>query len=76
MSKQAYGWLIDVTERGGRCIARYHVAVPSKQDAIIAVRRRVRDAADTTIVAVRALSRHAVYNQLRLKRGDIAQVHD
>jgi hypothetical protein len=63
--------LVEVTGRNGQSIGRYHVALPQKPEAVAAVRRRVPDAVDATVEAVSVLSRHAVYNQLRLKRGDI-----
>jgi hypothetical protein len=80
MSRQGLGWLVEVTvaasDGHGRLVRRFHVAVPNRAEAIATVRRRVPGAADASVVAVTALSRRAVYDQLRLKRGDIVQAPD
>lgn len=77
MARQGLGWLVEVTDRlGGKGrwrVRRYHVAVPNKAEAVAAVRRRVPGAARATIEAVTVLSRHTVYDRLRLKRGDIVE---
>jgi hypothetical protein len=77
MSRQGLGWLVEVTDRfggkGQRRVRRYHVAVPNKGEAIAAVRRRLADVAGAAVEAVTPLSRHAVYDLLRLKRGDIQE---
>jgi hypothetical protein len=72
MSKQAFGWIVEVIDRSGS--KRYHVAIRNRIQAVNAVRRRVAGAAGANIEAVSMLSKRAVTTLLRLKPGDVAQI--
>jgi hypothetical protein len=72
MSKQAFGWIVEVIDRSGS--KRYHVAIRDRIQAVNAVRRRVAGAAGANIEAVSMLSKRAVTILLRLKPGDVAQI--
>ena len=62
MSDQAFGWIVEVTDRAGS--RKYHVAVRNRVEAADAVRRRV----------VGVLSKRAVTVLLRLKPGEMAEI--
>jgi len=71
--KAAFGWVVEVSNLRGSdksAILRFNVAEPSRLDAINSVRRRVPGGDGATVEAVAKLSRYAVYNHLRLKRGE------
>jgi uncharacterized protein (DUF2267 family) len=72
MSEQAFGWIVEVTDRSG--LKRYHVAVRNRVEAVNAVRRRVSGAAGARIEAVTLLSQRAVTVQLRLRPGEVAEI--
>jgi hypothetical protein len=72
MSEQAFGWIVEVVDRGGA--KRYHVAVRNRVEAVNAVRRRVSGAAGARIEAVTMLSQRAVTVQLRLRPGEVAEI--
>jgi hypothetical protein len=72
MSKQAFGWIVEVIDRSGS--KRYHVAIRNRIQAVNAVRRRVTGADGANIEAVSMLSKRAVTILLRLKPGDVAQI--
>jgi hypothetical protein len=72
MSKQAFGWIVEVNSRSGA--TRYHVAVRNRVEAVEAVRRRVFGAAEARIETVTMLSKRAVTVLLRLKPGEVAQI--
>jgi len=71
----AYGWLVEVSNQFGNqgdgSTKRYNVAEPNKAEAVKSVRRRVPGGEQATVIALESLSRHTVYNLLRLKRGDM-----
>lgn len=74
----AFGWLVQVSSHTGNSenesLQRYNVAEPNKAAAIKSVRRRVPGGECATVIALESLSRHTVYNLLRLKRGDMMRV--
>jgi hypothetical protein len=74
-TKMAFGWLVQVSNRpggkGDETIQRFNVAEPNKDEAVKSVRRRVPGGEGATVVALEGLSRHTVYNLLRLRRGDM-----
>ena len=72
MSKQAFGWIVEVTDHSGT--KRYHVVVRNRVAAVNAVRGRVVGAAQAHVEAVTMLSQRAVTVLLRLKPGEVAQV--
>jgi hypothetical protein len=72
MSRQAFGWIVEVTDYSGT--RRYHVAIRNRVEAVSAVRRRVVGAALARVEAVTMLSQRAVSILLRLKPGEVAQV--
>ena len=72
MSRQAFGWIVEVTDHSGT--RRYHVAVRNRVEAVSAVRRRVVGAALARVEAVTMLSQRVVTVLLRLKPGEVAQV--
>ena len=72
MSRQAFGWIVVVTDPSGT--KRYHVAVRNRLEAVNAVRRRVVGAAQAHVEAVTMLSQRAVTVQLRLRPGEVAQI--
>lgn len=77
MSKQSYGWVVEVVEGGNGALARvrqFHVAVPGKTEAEQSVRRRIPGAAAGTVTATTMLSRHEIYGVLRLKRGAVTEI--
>lgn len=78
MSKQAFGWLVEVSGAAGRGAAgatrRYAVAEPNRLEAMATVRRRVSCGAGATVEAVEGLSRNKIYTTLRLKRGDLIEI--
>lgn len=47
------------------------MVVPSKSEAIAALCGRVPDAAGAVVQAVTPLSRHTIYDRLRLKRSEL-----
>jgi hypothetical protein len=76
-TKTAFGWLIQVSNHGGTdsgTIQRFNVAEPNKAEAVKSVRRRVPGGEGATVIALESLSRHTVYNLLRLKRGEMMSV--
>jgi hypothetical protein len=74
MSNQAFGWIVEVTDRAGS--RKYHVAVRNRVEAADAVRRRVLGAAAGRVEAVTMLSKRAVTVLLRLKPGELARSRD
>ena len=72
MSRQAFGWIVAVTDHSGT--RRYHVAVRNRVEAVSAVRRRVVGANLAHVEAVTMLSQRAVTVLLRLKPGEVTQV--
>ena len=72
MSRQAFGWIVEVTDHSGT--RRYHVAVRNRVEAVSAVRRRVVGANLAHVEAVTMLSQRAVTVLLRLKPGEVTQV--
>jgi len=72
MSDQAFGWIVEVTDRAG--FRKYHVAVRNRVEAADAVRRRVLGAAAAHVEAVTMLSKRAVTVLLRLKPGELAEI--
>jgi hypothetical protein len=73
MTTKAFGWVVEVTPPAPSAIIRFNVAEPDKTQAVDAVRRRVREASGANVAAVTALSSHAVYGVLRMKRGDVSR---
>ncbi len=77
-SKTACGWLVEVSSgKGGKDnapVQRFNVAEPNKAEAEKSVRRRVAGGEGATVMAIESLSRHTVYNVLRLKRGEMMHV--
>ena len=71
---KAFGWVVEVTPPGPSPALRFNVAEPDKSQAVEAVRRRVREASGADVEATAALSSHAVYGVLRMKRGDVSRV--
>ena len=71
---KAFGWVVEVTPPGPSPVLRFNVAEPDKTQAVDAVRRRVREASGANVAATPALSSHAVYGVLRMKRGDVSRV--
>ena len=71
MSDQAFGWIVEVTDRAGS--RKYHVAVRNRVEAADAVRRRL-GAATAHVEAVTMLSKRAVTVLLRLKPGEMAEI--
>jgi hypothetical protein len=72
MSRQAFGWIVEVTDHSGT--RRYQVAVRNRVEAVSAVRRRVVGANLAHVEAVTMLSQRAVTVLLRLKPGEVTQV--
>ena len=72
MSNQAFGWIVEVTDREGS--RKYHVAVRNRVEAADAVRRRVLGAAAAHVEVVTMLSQRAVTVLLRLKPGELAEI--
>jgi hypothetical protein len=70
---KAFGWVVEVTPPGPSPVLTFNVAEPDKMQAIETVRRRVREASGAHVTATAALSSHAVYGVLRLKRGDVTR---
>jgi hypothetical protein len=70
---KTFGWVVEVCPPASSIVLRFNVAEPDKADAINAVRRRVREASGGNVAATTALSSHAVYGVLRLKRGDVSR---
>ncbi|MFA5950994.1 MAG: hypothetical protein WC807_12000 [Hyphomicrobium sp.] len=73
VEKAAFGWVVEISDLRGSnqsAILRFNVAEPNRLDAINSVRRRVPGGDAATVEAVAKLSRYAVYNHLRLKRGE------
>jgi len=77
-TKVTCGWLVEVSNGNGAggdtAVRRFSIAEPSKAEAERSVRRRITGAEGATVTALEGLSRHTVYNVLRLKRGEMAQV--
>ncbi|HEY8247805.1 MAG TPA: hypothetical protein VIG38_11065 [Hyphomicrobium sp.] len=73
-TSKAFGWVVEVTPPAPNPILRFNVAEPDKTQAVDAVRRRVREASGANVAAIAALSSHAVYGVLRMKRGDVSRV--
>jgi len=71
---KAFGWVVEVKPLGPSPAIRFNVAEPDKTQAVDAVRRRVREASGAIIEATSALSSHAVYGVLRMKRGDVSRL--
>lgn len=69
----ALGWLVQVGD-GNEPIQYFNIAEPNKINAVKSVRRRVAGGEHATITALKGLSRHTVYNVLRLKRGEMMHV--
>ena len=74
MTVKTFGWVVEVTPLGPSPALRFNVAEPDKMQAVDAVRRRVREASGANVAATEALSSHAVYGVLRMKRGDVSRV--
>jgi hypothetical protein len=77
-TKVTCGWLVEVSNdngaSGNAAVRRFNIAEPSKAEAERSVRRRIVGAEGATVTALEGLSRHTVYNVLRLKRGEMTQV--
>ena len=73
-TSKAFGWVVEVTPPAPSPVLRFNVAEPDKTQAVDAVRRRVREASGANVAAIAALSSHAVYGVLRMKRGDVSRV--
>ena len=71
---KACGWVVEVSRPAPDAALLFNVAEPIKAQAIAAVRRRIPQAATAVVEAKTALSSHAVYGELRMKRGDVAQI--
>jgi hypothetical protein len=71
---KAFGWVVEVKPLGPSPAIRFNVAEPDKTQAEDAVRRRVREASGANVEATAALSSHAVYGVLRMKRGDVSRL--
>jgi hypothetical protein len=71
---KAFGWVVEVSQPGPYPVLRFNVAEPDKAQAVDAIRRRIREATGSNVEATTALSSHAVYGVLRMKRGDVSRV--
>jgi hypothetical protein len=71
---KAFGWVVEVTPPGPSSVLRFNVAEPDKAQAEDAVKRRVREASGANVTATEALSSHAVYGVLRMRRGDVSRL--
>jgi hypothetical protein len=71
---KACGWVVEVSRPAPAPALQFNVAEPIKAQAIAAVRRRIPQAATAVVEAKAALSSHAIYGVLRMKRGDVVQV--
>ena len=68
------GWVVEVIRPAPHVALQFNVAEPVKAQAVEAVRRRIPEAAAARVEAKTALSSHAVYGLLRMKRGQLVQI--